>query len=131
MTISSISFSSGQDKQFSYLHHRPHLGWNFYRLSTEIDNELRPVSAPTSVLVSTSPEIILAPNPIGTSSGAVTILGIEHRATVTLIDNLGMTIFTQDLDDNHQFSIGNIPTGVYTCIIESGEIQYVKRLFVE
>ena len=131
MTISSISFSSGQDKQFSYLHHRPHLGWNFYRLSTEINNELRPVSAPASVLVSTSPEIILAPNPIGTSSGAVTILGIEHRATVTLIDNLGMTIFTQDLDDNHQFSIGNIPTGVYTCIIESGEIQYVKRLFVE
>ena len=67
---------------------RPHLGWNFYRLSTEIDNELRPVSAPASVLVNTSPEIILAPNPIGTSSGAVNILGIEHRATVTLIDNL-------------------------------------------
>ena len=70
-------------------------------------------------------ELILFPNPF---NNTFEIRGIDfYQTKIKIMDNTGRIIFEEEITKN-EAHVSNLPSGLYTIIIETEKEFYVKRI---
>ena len=84
---------------------------------------------------STQATLTLAPNPVTTTLNATFVSQLQQSVTVTIYNNNGVVVASYVMNaivgtNNWTFNVGNLPPGLYSMVVHSGN-QFANATFIK